>query len=319
VGRKPIGRRALSDAAKQQRYRDRLKRARLQADKDAIYAKAKAKRDAVHARLADASIAAAAQLEALPRFPLVVMDPGTKFDVRSERGMNRSNPSNHYITETWAKISSDPPPLHDHALLLCWATQANCHLMMRIVEDRWGLTIKSLFTWDKMIIGMGYWGRSRYEYLIVATKGRGLRVPFPSDRTPNGFIEKARRGPGGHSASRRAPPRSGASGQLRLELLQRDAAEGRTVALAQPCALSGPVRVIDGDTIVLTNSNTHIRLKCDERQRTPLGHVRPFPLVDALSGRMQCSLRPAHGRLSPGLKQAPARYLLLSAGPERRC
>jgi len=153
----------------------------------------------VHARLADASIAAAAQLEAQHRFPLVVMDPGTRFDVRSERGMNRSNPSNHYTTETWAKISSDPPPLHDHALLLCWATQANCHLMMRIVEDRWGLTIKSLFTWDKTIIGMGYWGRSRYEYLIVATKGRGLRVPLPSDRTPNGFIEKARRGPGGHS------------------------------------------------------------------------------------------------------------------------
>jgi endonuclease YncB( thermonuclease family) len=31
-------------------------------------------------------------------------------------------------------------------------------------------------------------------------------------------------------------------------------------ALAQSSALSGPVRVIDGDTIVLTNSNTHIRL-----------------------------------------------------------
>jgi N6-adenosine-specific RNA methylase IME4 len=199
VGRKPIGRRALSAGQKQQRYRDRLKRAQLQGDKDAIYAKAKAKRDAVHARLADASIAAAAQLEAQHRFPLVVMDPGTRFDVRSERGMNRSSPSNHYTTETWAKLSSDPPPLHDHALLLCWATQANCHLMMRIVEDRSGLTIKSLFTWDKMIIGMGYWGRSQYEYLIVATKGRGLRVPLPSHRTPNGFIEKARRGPGGHS------------------------------------------------------------------------------------------------------------------------
>jgi N6-adenosine-specific RNA methylase IME4 len=47
--------------------------------------------------------------------------------------------------------------------------------MQRIVTDRWGLTIKSLFTWDKIIIGMGYWGRSRYEYLIIATKGRGLR------------------------------------------------------------------------------------------------------------------------------------------------
>ena len=31
-------------------------------------------------------------------------------------------------------------------------------------------------------------------------------------------------------------------------------------AHGQPAALSGPVRVIDGDTIVLTNSNTHIRL-----------------------------------------------------------
>jgi len=31
-------------------------------------------------------------------------------------------------------------------------------------------------------------------------------------------------------------------------------------AHGQPAELSGSVRVIDGDTIVLTNSNTHIRL-----------------------------------------------------------
>ena len=31
-------------------------------------------------------------------------------------------------------------------------------------------------------------------------------------------------------------------------------------AHGQPSTLVGPVRVIDGDTIVLTNSNTHVRL-----------------------------------------------------------
>ena len=150
----------------------------------------------MHAKLAKASVVSD---EDVPRVPLVVMDPGTRFNTRNERGMNRSNPANHYIVETWEEIATHPPPLHDHGLLLCWATQANQHIMQRIVTDRWGLTIKSLFTWDKIIIGMGYWGRSRYEYLIIATKGRGLRVPLPSDRTPNGFIEKARRGFRGHS------------------------------------------------------------------------------------------------------------------------
>jgi hypothetical protein len=31
--------------------------------------------------------------------------------------------------------------------------------LMRIVEDRWAPDDQSLFTWDKTIIGMGYWGR----------------------------------------------------------------------------------------------------------------------------------------------------------------
>ena len=104
------------------------------------------------------------------------------------------------MTETWEKIAERAAPLAKRGLLLCWATQANQHIMQRIIADRWKLTIKSMFTWDKLIIGTGYWGRSRYEYLIIATNGpRGLPVPLPSDRTPNGFIEKARRGKGGHS------------------------------------------------------------------------------------------------------------------------
>ena len=77
----------------------------------------------MHAKLADASTTAAAQFEALPRFPLVVMGPGTMFTTLGERGVNRLNPSNHYVTLTWEKIAARAPP-RTTSSRRCWRSAA---------------------------------------------------------------------------------------------------------------------------------------------------------------------------------------------------
>jgi N6-adenosine-specific RNA methylase IME4 len=193
VGKPQNGRkRALTRTQIQGRWRAGVKRKKAQAAKDAEHAEAKAKRDSVIQRRAEPTRLANEQRAAMDReYAIVLADPASKFDTWSDRGKDRTNPDNHYPTQTWQEIAAAAPPLGENAILFCWSTGATFNRMLRVVEDDWKLTYKTTLGWDKERIATGYWARGQLEFLIVAIKGKGLPTPLPWDRLPSLFIETA--------------------------------------------------------------------------------------------------------------------------------
>lgn len=64
---------------------------------------------------------------------------------------------------------SDP-----HAHLWMWTTNAHLPIALKAVEE-WGFTYKTMMTWVKTKIGLGWWLRSRTEHLILAAKDNEYR------------------------------------------------------------------------------------------------------------------------------------------------
>jgi N6-adenosine-specific RNA methylase IME4 len=116
------------------------------------------------------------ELSTATRFPVIYMDPPTKFDA----GDSDRSTENHYPTMTEEELAKLPVGelATDDAVLFIWTTVPWLVKTLRLIEA-YGFTYVSEFCWDKQHQGTGFWNRNQHEPLLIATRGK-MVAPDPS-------------------------------------------------------------------------------------------------------------------------------------------
>lgn len=175
MGRKPIGKRAMSATQYQRRWRAKKK-----------HEAAVAHRAQVVAGLATATEREMARLATMTKlYQLILIDPPWKVVTWSEGGMGRAV-ENTYPTMSLAELKALRIPAASNALMFMWTTSTVLDQSIELLTH-WGFAYKGFVVWDKMIPGKGKRFRLRAELIIYGDKGRGLPIPLPVEVTDNIF------------------------------------------------------------------------------------------------------------------------------------
>jgi hypothetical protein len=146
----------------------------------------KANREKKH-RSIHAGAVAKRTLEHPGPFPLIYADPPWKFNIYSEKGLERT-PDQHYPTLTDDEIKNfriDGVPMskiaHKNAALLLWCTSSNVARALDIMAA-WDFEFKASAVWVKDRPGLGLVFRNQHELLLYGTRGAmpGPQVQHPS-------------------------------------------------------------------------------------------------------------------------------------------
>jgi len=122
-------------------------------------------------------------------FPLIYADPPWKFEIYSEKGLERT-PDQHYATLSDEEIIdfkvrglgvSDIA--HEDAALFLWCTSSNVHRALAIMEA-WDFDFKASAVWVKDKGGLGLIFRNWHEILLYGTRGK---MPGPQYQPPSAF------------------------------------------------------------------------------------------------------------------------------------
>jgi len=109
---------------------------------------------------------------ALPngKFEVIVIDPpwnyGTEYD-----------PDTRRVASPYPEMSIEEimnmeiPANEESCMLFMWTTNAFMHDAYHIIE-KWGFESKTILTWIKDRMGIGYWLRGITEHVILAVKGK---------------------------------------------------------------------------------------------------------------------------------------------------
>ena len=212
MGRRPIGKRAMSGKARQKRWRAKLK-----------HHAAVAHRTEVFSRLTESTAREAARLESMPRYSLLLCDPPWQEPAWSEAGMGRSA-ENRYRTMALKGLKALVPPAGEVSTIFMWTTSTYLAWAMELLTA-WDFTYGGFIVWNKQIIGKGRRFRLQAELLVYGNRGGGLKPPVQGDRVPNILNIRAIRKKGEHSAK---PPEIRAllarqyPGLSRVEMFSRD-------------------------------------------------------------------------------------------------
>jgi N6-adenosine-specific RNA methylase IME4 len=173
MGRKPIGKKAMTDAQRQRRRRQRIKHS------GKIEQRAQRERAMAEAtRLASAGLVKMALL-----YGVLYADPPYRFEPRSRiSGMDRSA-DNHYGTMTVEEIAALKVPAAKNCVLFLWATAPMMPAALKIMEA-WGFIYRTQIVWVKDRIGTGYWFRNKHEILLIGTRGN-VPAPAPGTQFPS--------------------------------------------------------------------------------------------------------------------------------------
>ena len=172
MGRKPIGRKAMTPAQRQRRrYRKQKHATKI-------------------ARRSERELAMAEQIrragESLPHAPLcgvIYADPPWRFQPYSRiTGMDRAA-DNHYSTLNTAEIAALPVPAARDCALFLWATVPMLSDALAVMTA-WGFEYRSQIVWVKDRIGTGYWFRNQHEVLLFGARGN-VPAPAPGTQFPS--------------------------------------------------------------------------------------------------------------------------------------
>jgi N6-adenosine-specific RNA methylase IME4 len=115
-------------------------------------------------------------LSTVKQFPVIYMDPPTKFSA----GDSDRSTENHYPTMTEEELARLPVTdlaTYD-AVLFIWTTVPWLRKTLRLIEA-WGFEYVSEYVWDKQHMSLGFWARNQHETLLVAKRGN-IPAPDPS-------------------------------------------------------------------------------------------------------------------------------------------
>jgi N6-adenosine-specific RNA methylase IME4 len=197
MGRKPIGRKAMTDAQRQKRVRVKKKREATGAEKRAM-------REARMQAMAPRTKREMARLGGMRLYNVIYADTPPKFANWSDlTGMDRAA-DNHYETmeiELIEAMGSSVPAAPDCTLYL-WATVPLLFSMKRVIES-WGFRYSSNIIWvkttldgTKLKIGLGHETRNAHELLLICKRGnppgpiRGAQMPSVIFAPRTGHSEK---------------------------------------------------------------------------------------------------------------------------------
>lgn len=118
-------------------------------------------------------------LEAPQLYPVILADPPWHYNFGNEERNIQIN----YPTMTHQDICN--LPIHKiatpDALLFLWATSPKLHQAMEVLKA-WNFDYKSCAVWVKNRPITGYYFRQQHELLLIATKGKGIPCPKPTNR-----------------------------------------------------------------------------------------------------------------------------------------
>lgn len=123
-------------------------------------------------------------------YDLIYADPPWQYSNR----ITRASADKHYRTMPLSEIKDFPIPAKEDAILFLWATSPLLPEALQIMEA-WQFKYKGSVVWDKLLIGLGNFFRSRHELLLYGLRGK-IPCPPTSSRVPSVIIEKRTR----HSA-----------------------------------------------------------------------------------------------------------------------
>ena len=123
----------------------------------------------------------------IDKYDIIYADPPWTYNFT--QSPNRSI-EKEYPTMDLKDICKLKVPSADNSILFLWCTSPKLIPEGVEVIRSWGFTYKTSMVWVKDKIGMGYYARSRHEFLLIATKGKP-GVPEPSVR-PDSVIEAPR-------------------------------------------------------------------------------------------------------------------------------
>jgi N6-adenosine-specific RNA methylase IME4 len=192
--RRLIGKRAMSNAEKQQRYRD----LRNPKSKLSQQLARKQRRDKLERALAAATITAWYQL-GTRRFPVLYVDWPSRIEPWSrETGLNKAA-DNHFPTMPFDEVRHFPLPAADNCVLFMWIAN-EWNPRKHLILEAHGFEERANAVWDKGQadgtgrMGLGHWFRYEHEPLILAVRGE-MPAPVPGTQWRSVF----RAPPGRHS------------------------------------------------------------------------------------------------------------------------
>jgi N6-adenosine-specific RNA methylase IME4 len=152
-------------------------------------------------------------------FDVILVDFPWKFGTYSTKGMRRSA-ERHYETMSLDEIKTYPLTAFAarDCVLLSWTTAPFLALAIGAMRAQ-GFNYKSGATWDKQVVGMGFWWRGQHEHLLLGTRGHPP-APLPANRPPSVIIERRTTHSAKPDASYRAIEEMFAS-RRKLELFAR--------------------------------------------------------------------------------------------------
>jgi N6-adenosine-specific RNA methylase IME4 len=182
-----IGKKAMTNAQKQKRYRENKK-------PNSTTSKRR-RRDQREQTLATKTLAASAALGSKLYGVLYIDPPWQEMAADCDSWLNKSA-DNHYPTMTVDELAAITPPAAPDCVLFLWTFTSQLDAAVDLIR-RWGFTYKASCVWDKGNadgtgrMGIGQWFRYEHELLLVATRGD---IPAPAPGTQSRSVIRATRG-----------------------------------------------------------------------------------------------------------------------------
>ena len=177
MGRPPLGRKPLTKAQIQKRWRRNRKAADERAERQAHHV-ARVAAMAAAASKATAELAAPGTL-----YSVVWADPPWDAATYSEKGKSR-HPSRHYATMPTDAIAAIQVPAAPISVLFLWVTVQMLEHGLAVMQA-WGFDYKTAFGWMKPGHGHGYWSaKDQLELMLVGTRGKLWTAPVRGDQPP---------------------------------------------------------------------------------------------------------------------------------------
>ncbi len=103
---------------------------------------------------------------------------------------NNRQIENQYSTMKIEDIKRLIIPSANNSVLYLWATAPKLIEALEVMKA-WDFIYKTNMTWDKEILGMGYWFRNEHEHLLVGVKGKFS--PPPAKLRVSSMLHQKRR------------------------------------------------------------------------------------------------------------------------------
>ena len=119
------------------------------------------------------------------KYKIIYADPPWTFKTYSEKGKEKKSPELHYDCMSIEEIHKLPVNelADEDSILFLWVTNPMLEQGLETIKQ-WGFTYKTVaFSWfkknkiaDSFFWGLGYWTRQNTEHVLLATKGKPVRI-----------------------------------------------------------------------------------------------------------------------------------------------